>query len=148
MLVVTRRNKYCIYIKSQACVFARFHCQMRQNDACYLCHFLSSFIHPAIKSWCLLIGPICVSQVVKCNMIENIIPIMIAVKHKLEEQRSPLTKHLLLFFKEIMKDYKNEVRRNVCQYLVKHCNILIPFPSLFYPTTCSSQVAYFPLHIL
>lgn len=62
----------------------------------------------------MLIMPICLSQVVKCNMIENIIPIMIAVKHKLEEQRSPLMKHLLLFFKEIMKDYKNEVRRNVC----------------------------------
>ncbi|KAK3873393.1 hypothetical protein Pcinc_021594 [Petrolisthes cinctipes] len=51
-----------------------------------------------------------ISQVVKCNMIENIVPIMIAVKHKLEEQRSPLMKHLLLFFKEIMKDYKNEVK--------------------------------------
>ena len=48
-------------------------------------------------------------QVVKQNVIENIVPILIAVKHKLEEQRSPLMKHLLLYLKELMKDYKNEV---------------------------------------
>ncbi|XP_071518098.1 condensin-2 complex subunit D3-like isoform X2 [Panulirus ornatus] len=51
-----------------------------------------------------------ISQVVKRNVIENIVPILIAVKHKLEENRSPLMKHLLLYLKEIMKDYKNEVK--------------------------------------
>ncbi|KAK8371961.1 hypothetical protein O3P69_011980 [Scylla paramamosain] len=50
------------------------------------------------------------TYVVKQNVIENIVPILIAVKHKLEEQRSPLMKHLLLYLKELMKDYKNEVR--------------------------------------
>lgn len=51
-----------------------------------------------------------ISQVVKRNVIENIVPILIAVKHKLEEHRSPLMKYLLLYLKEIMKDYKNEVK--------------------------------------
>ncbi|XP_068212187.1 condensin-2 complex subunit D3-L [Palaemon carinicauda] len=51
-----------------------------------------------------------ISQVVKRNVIENVVPILIAVKHKLEEHRSPLMKHLLLYFKELMKDYKNEIK--------------------------------------
>nr|XP_045590344.1 condensin-2 complex subunit D3-like [Procambarus clarkii] len=51
-----------------------------------------------------------ISQVVKRNVIENIVPILIAVKHKLEKHRSPLMKHLLLYLKEIMRDYKNEVK--------------------------------------
>ncbi|XP_045592017.2 condensin-2 complex subunit D3-L [Procambarus clarkii] len=51
-----------------------------------------------------------ISQVVKQNVIENIVPILIAVKHKLEEHHSPLMKHLLLYLKEIMRDYKNEVK--------------------------------------
>lgn len=51
-----------------------------------------------------------ISQVVKRNVIENIVPILIAVKHKLEEHKSPLMKHLLLYLKEIMKDYKNEIK--------------------------------------
>ncbi|XP_064083333.1 LOW QUALITY PROTEIN: condensin-2 complex subunit D3-L-like [Macrobrachium nipponense] len=51
-----------------------------------------------------------ISQVVKRSVIENVVPILIAVKHKLEEHRSPLMKHLLLYFKELMKDYKNEVK--------------------------------------
>merc|ERR1719193_2565489 len=51
-----------------------------------------------------------ISQVVKRNVIENIVPILIAMKHKLEEARSPLMKHLLLYLKEVLKDYKNEVK--------------------------------------
>ncbi|XP_063853913.1 uncharacterized protein LOC135096376 [Scylla paramamosain] len=50
--------------------------------------------------------------VVKQNVIEIIVPILIAVKHKPEEQRSPLMKHLLLYLKELMKDYKNEVEQS------------------------------------
>ncbi|XP_066982658.1 uncharacterized protein [Macrobrachium rosenbergii] len=51
-----------------------------------------------------------ITQVVKRSVIENVVPILIAVKHKLEEHRSPLMKHLLLYFKELMKDYKNEIK--------------------------------------
>jgi condensin-2 complex subunit D3 len=51
-----------------------------------------------------------ISQVVKKNYIENIIPIVIALKHKLEEQKSPLIDDLMNCLRELMKDYKNEVR--------------------------------------
>ena len=48
-------------------------------------------------------------QVVKKNVIENIIPIVIALKHKLEELKSPLIDDLMHCLRELMKDYKNEV---------------------------------------
>ena len=44
-------------------------------------------------------------------MIENIIPIVIALKHKLEELKSPLIDDLMHCLRELMKDYKNEVRK-------------------------------------
>ncbi|XP_031558321.1 condensin-2 complex subunit D3-like isoform X2 [Actinia tenebrosa] len=50
------------------------------------------------------------TQVLKKNMIENIIPIIIELKHMLEKQRSPLLKDLLAYLKEVMKDYRNEVQ--------------------------------------
>lgn len=49
-------------------------------------------------------------QVVKKNVIENIIPIVIALKHKLEESKSPLIDDLMNCLRELMKDYKNEVK--------------------------------------
>ena len=51
-----------------------------------------------------------ISQVVKKNVIENIIPIVIALKHKLEKLRSPLLDDLMTYLREVMKDYKNEVK--------------------------------------
>ncbi|XP_076046564.1 chromosome associated protein D3 [Oratosquilla oratoria] len=51
-----------------------------------------------------------ISQVVKRNVIENIVPILMALKHKLEENKSSLMRHLLRYLKELMKDYKNEVK--------------------------------------
>merc|ERR1711862_677495 len=51
-----------------------------------------------------------ISQVVKKNVIENIIPIVIALKHKLEKFRSPLLDDLMTYLREVMKDYKNEVK--------------------------------------
>ncbi|CAB4038407.1 Hypothetical predicted protein, partial [Paramuricea clavata] len=50
------------------------------------------------------------TQVVKKNMIENIVPIIIELKNLLEKQRSPLLKDLMLCLKEIMKDYRAEVQ--------------------------------------
>ena len=58
----------------------------------------------------MLIFCLFVPQVVKRAVIENIVPILIGLKHKLESERSPLMKDLLLYLKEIMKDYKNEVQ--------------------------------------
>ena len=49
-------------------------------------------------------------QVVKKNVIENIVPIVVALKNMLEKQRSPLLKELLMYLQELMKDYKNEVK--------------------------------------
>ena len=46
---------------------------------------------------------------VKKNVIENMVPIIIALKHKLETARSPLLKELMIYLKDLMKDYKNEV---------------------------------------
>ena len=43
-------------------------------------------------------------------MIENIIPIVISLKHKLEEEKSPLIDDLMNCLRELMKDYKNEVK--------------------------------------
>ncbi len=49
-------------------------------------------------------------QFVKKNVIENIIPIIIALKHRLEELKSPLIGDLMNCLRELMKDYKNEVK--------------------------------------
>ena len=49
-------------------------------------------------------------QHVKANVIENIVPIVIALKHKLEEMKSPLIDDLMSYLREIMKDYKSEVK--------------------------------------
>ncbi|XP_022235344.1 condensin-2 complex subunit D3-like [Limulus polyphemus] len=51
-----------------------------------------------------------ISQVVKRNVIENVVPIVISLKHRLEENKSPLLKDLMLFLRELMKDYKSEVK--------------------------------------
>ena len=51
-----------------------------------------------------------ISNTVKTNVIENIIPIIIALKHKLEELKSPLLDDLMSCLRELMKDYKNEVK--------------------------------------
>ncbi|XP_076344114.1 condensin-2 complex subunit D3-like [Tachypleus tridentatus] len=51
-----------------------------------------------------------ISQVVKRNVIENVVPIVIGLKHRLEENKSPLLKDLMLFLRELMKDYKSEVK--------------------------------------
>ena len=51
-----------------------------------------------------------ISQYVKKNVIENIIPIVISLKHKLEEEKSSLLDDLMNYLREVMKDYKNEVK--------------------------------------
>ncbi|XP_071500786.1 condensin-2 complex subunit D3-L-like [Diadema antillarum] len=51
-----------------------------------------------------------ISQVVKKNVIENVVPVIIALKHMLEKEHSPLLGDLMLYLKELMKDYRNEVK--------------------------------------
>eukprot|EP01135_Chromosphaera_perkinsii_P002539 Nk52_evm55s224 gene=Nk52_evmTU55s224 len=50
-----------------------------------------------------------ISQIVKKNTIENIMPITIALKHKFEKERSPLLGSLMQYILTIMTDYKSEV---------------------------------------
>ena len=50
-----------------------------------------------------------ISETVKKNVIENIVPIIIALKHKLESDKSPLLRELFLYLRKLMEDYKNEV---------------------------------------
>ncbi|XP_067127174.1 condensin-2 complex subunit D3-L-like [Centruroides vittatus] len=51
-----------------------------------------------------------ISHMVKKNVIENIVPIVIALKHVFEKVKSPLLKDLMLFLRELLKDYKNELK--------------------------------------
>lgn len=51
-----------------------------------------------------------VAQVVKKNLIENILPILIQLKHTMENQKSPLLAPLMVCFRELMKQHKNEVQ--------------------------------------
>ena len=50
-----------------------------------------------------------ISGVVKKNVMENIIPIIIALKHKLESAKSPLVSDIFKYLRKLMEDYKNEV---------------------------------------
>ncbi|VDI33710.1 condensin-2 complex subunit D3, partial [Mytilus galloprovincialis] len=51
-----------------------------------------------------------ITQVVKKNVIENIVPIVVSLKHMLEQQRSTVLKDLMMYLRELLKDYKNEVQ--------------------------------------
>ncbi|XP_065903031.1 condensin-2 complex subunit D3-L-like isoform X3 [Dysidea avara] len=50
-----------------------------------------------------------ISQIVKKNVIENIVPIVVSIKHMFEKAHSPLLKDLMLYLKELMKDYRTDV---------------------------------------
>ena len=50
-----------------------------------------------------------ISGVVKKNVMENVIPIIIGLKHKLEAAKSPLISDLFQYLRKLMEDYKNEV---------------------------------------
>lgn len=51
-----------------------------------------------------------VAQVVKKNLVENIIPVLIQLKHTMENRKSPLLFALMGCLREIMKQYKSEVQ--------------------------------------
>ena len=50
-----------------------------------------------------------ISGDVKKNVMENVIPIIISLKHKLEAAKSPLISDLFQYLRKLMEDYKNEV---------------------------------------
>eukprot|EP00002_Diphylleia_rotans_P028185 TRINITY_DN5686_c0_g1_i2.p1 TRINITY_DN5686_c0_g1~~TRINITY_DN5686_c0_g1_i2.p1 ORF type:complete len:343 (+),score=75.52 TRINITY_DN5686_c0_g1_i2:249-1277(+) len=49
------------------------------------------------------------SQISKKNLMENIIPIVIELKHFLERKHSPYLRNLMLYLKDLMKEYRDEV---------------------------------------
>lgn len=51
-----------------------------------------------------------IAQVVKRNVIENIVPIVVALKRKLAANKSSLMGNLMQFLRELMKDYKDEIQ--------------------------------------
>eukprot|EP00026_Physarum_polycephalum_P000676 Phypoly_transcript_00677.p1 GENE.Phypoly_transcript_00677~~Phypoly_transcript_00677.p1 ORF type:complete len:1381 (+),score=215.83 Phypoly_transcript_00677:207-4145(+) len=50
------------------------------------------------------------SKIVKKNILENIVPILVELKHLLEQHRSPLLKYLMMYLKELLKDFKSELQ--------------------------------------
>ncbi|NXJ68595.1 CNDD3 protein, partial [Rostratula benghalensis] len=51
-----------------------------------------------------------ISQVQKKNFIENIIPIITSLKSLMEQKRIPALRHLMSYLREMMQDYRNEIK--------------------------------------
>ena len=51
----------------------------------------------------LCVTSVCYSQLVKRNVMENVVPIVIATKHLFEKEHHPLLRELLLCLKELMQ---------------------------------------------
>ncbi|XP_078055001.1 condensin-2 complex subunit D3 [Mustelus asterias] len=51
-----------------------------------------------------------ISQVQKKNFVENIIPIVTSLKNQLEQKHIPALKDLMNYLREVMRDYRNEVK--------------------------------------
>jgi len=49
------------------------------------------------------------SKIFKKNAMENIVPLLIELKHLLERRRSPVIKPLMAYLKELLSDYKDEI---------------------------------------
>ncbi|GAB9463036.1 Condensin-2 complex subunit d3 [Globisporangium polare] len=50
------------------------------------------------------------SKMSKKNFLENVVPVLIGLKHKLESKRSPLMRYLQHYFHELFKLYRQEVK--------------------------------------
>ncbi|NWR85142.1 CNDD3 protein, partial [Furnarius figulus] len=51
-----------------------------------------------------------ISQVQKKNFIENVIPIITSLKSLMEQKRIPALKDLMNYLREMMQDYRNEIK--------------------------------------
>ncbi|KAF4527651.1 hypothetical protein B566_EDAN010876 [Ephemera danica] len=51
-----------------------------------------------------------VTQVVKRNVMENIIPVIRSLKTKLQAARSPLAEDLMSYLRDLMRDFKSEIK--------------------------------------
>ncbi|OWZ06434.1 Condensin-2 complex subunit D3 [Phytophthora megakarya] len=50
------------------------------------------------------------SKMSKKNFLENVVPVLIGLKHTLEAKHSPLTRYLLHYIRELFKLYRQEVK--------------------------------------
>ncbi|DBA03754.1 TPA: hypothetical protein N0F65_004171 [Lagenidium giganteum] len=50
------------------------------------------------------------SKMSKKNFLENVVPVLIALKHTLESKHSPLMRYLLHYLRELFKSYRDEVK--------------------------------------
>ncbi|RMX68569.1 hypothetical protein DD238_004284 [Peronospora effusa] len=50
------------------------------------------------------------SKLSKKNFLENVVPVLIGLKHTLEAKHSPLTRYLLHYIRELFKMYRQEVK--------------------------------------
>ncbi|GAB6029634.1 Condensin-2 complex subunit D3 [Chamberlinius hualienensis] len=50
------------------------------------------------------------TQMMKKNTLEIIVPVVLECKRKIEEQKSPLLKDIMLYLRYVMKHYKNEMK--------------------------------------
>ncbi|KAF4147806.1 non-SMC mitotic condensation complex subunit 1 [Phytophthora infestans] len=50
------------------------------------------------------------SKMSKKNFLENVVPVLIGLKHTLEAKHSPLTRYLLHYIRELFKMYRQEVK--------------------------------------
>ncbi|XP_050409981.2 condensin-2 complex subunit D3 isoform X2 [Patella vulgata] len=50
-----------------------------------------------------------ITQVVKKNVIENIVPIVTSLKYILEKEKSPVLKDLMVYLQVLMKDFREEI---------------------------------------
>jgi condensin-2 complex subunit D3 len=50
-----------------------------------------------------------ITKITKKAMVENIVPVVIALKAHLERVKSPLMKHLMAYLRQMFNDYKDEV---------------------------------------
>jgi hypothetical protein len=47
--------------------------------------------------------------VAKKHLIETVLPIVLSLKGTLERLHSPMTQYVMIFLREVMKDYKEEM---------------------------------------
>ena len=58
-------------------------------------------------------------QLVKRNVMENVVPIVIAAKHLFEKEHDPLLKDLLLYLKELMQVRKSSDKVGLRYYMYR-----------------------------
>lgn len=59
-------------------------------------------------------------QVAKKHLMETVLPIVLSLKNTFERLHSPLTQHVMMYLREVTKDYKEEMD-GAGQIGARHC---------------------------